>query len=271
MTRTAPPERGPATSTSLLSRERTLQGKVAVVTGCGRGIGRATARALAARGAAVVGASLHEKGAAEMAAEVGGAGLRVDVREPGHAALLVEEAMSRYGGLDVVVANAGVGYAGPFAQMPEPRIHELVDVNLRGAVVLARAALPLMLARGAGSLVFVSSIAGRVPVRDEAVYSATKAAVESFAAAVRAEVRGTGVHVGVVAPGVVATDFFRTRVRGYDRRFPRPIPPERVAESIVRLVERHAPDACVPGWLSVAPRVRGSFPRLYERLANAFG
>jgi short-subunit dehydrogenase len=138
-------------------------------------------------------------------------------------------------------------------------------------MLLARAALAPMLAQRTGALVFISSIAGGVLVPRESVYSATKAAVEAFAEPLREELRGHGVTVSTVAPGVVATQFFDGRGEPYERRFPRPVAPEVIAQAVVRAVEEGRPHTVVPRWLGIAPRVRSVAPSLYRRLARRFG
>ena len=248
-----------------------LAGKVAVVTGASHGIGRATAQALSARGATVVVAGLDDDALGQLAAQVHGSSLEVDVRDPAHADEVVKHTLDRHGRLDVVVANAGIGHAGDVAAMTAERICDLVDINLRAPMLLARAALGPMLDQGAGALVFISSIAGGVLVPRESVYSATKAGVEAFAEPLREELRGTGVTVSTVAPGVVATQFFDGRGEPYDRRFPRPVRPEVIAAAVVRAIERDRRHQVVPRWLGVAPRVRGIAPALYRTLARRFG
>ena len=248
-----------------------LPGKVAVVTGASHGIGRATAHALASRGATVVAAGLDDDALEKLAAEVGGSWLGVDVRDPAHADELVKHALDRHGRLDVVVANAGIGHAGEVADMTTERVCDLVDINLRAPILLARAALGPMLEQHSGALVFISSIAGEVLVPRESVYSATKAAVEAFAEPLREELHGTGVTVSTVAPGVVATQFFDGRGEPYQRRFPRPVRPEVIAAAVVTAVEHGRRHQVVPRWLGIAPRVRAIAPSLYRTLARRFG
>lgn len=248
-----------------------LAGAVVVVTGASGGIGAATARLLAQRGAHVVGVGRNAAALAALAAETGGSAIPVDLAEPASAASIVETVLQRHGRLDAVVLGAGVGHAGAVADMSPDRVAELVDVNVRAPILLAQASIPALLRQGSGSLVFLTSIAGRVGVPGESVYSATKAALETFADAVREELRPSGVTVSTVAPGVVATEFFARRGAPYDRRFPRPMPAGRVAEAVVAAVEKGIPSQVVPRWLEVPARLSATAPVLYRALARRFG
>jgi short-subunit dehydrogenase len=255
-----------------------LRGAVVVVTGASRGIGRATGELLAGRGARVVGVARDAAALDRLDAATGGTSLAADVADLGAADRIVEHALRGYGRLDGVVVNAGIGYVGEVGQMPAARVAELVDVNLRAALLLARAGLPALRARSrdargrhAGGIVFVSSIAGAVGVPGESVYSATKAGLDSFAGLLREEVRADRIGVSTVLPGVVDTDLLRGRQVPYTRRFPRPLPPERVAAAVLRALETGAPRVFVPRWLAVPARLAGTAPGLYRALARRFG
>ena len=248
-----------------------LSGKVVVVTGASRGIGAATARALAGRGATVVGTGRDAAALSAVLCDVGGTPIVGDVRDPGHADSVVRRTLDAHGRLDAVVVNAGVGYTGPFDGMPADRIDEILDVDVRAPMQLARAALPELVRHGEGSLVFVTSIAGALLVPRESAYSAAKAAVEAFAEVLREETRGTGVHVGTVVPGAVATEFFATRGTPYNRSFPRPIPPEPVAAAVLRVIEDSAERVVVPGWLRGPVLLRRLAPRGYRTLSRRYG
>jgi short-subunit dehydrogenase len=128
-----------------------------------------------------------------------------------------------------------------------------------------------MLQRGRGRLVFVTSIAGRLGVRDEAVYAAAKAGVDVFAESLRLEVAGRGVGVTVVVPGVVSTPFFERRGRPYPRRRPRPLPATRVAQAMLTAIEGERSEVYLPAWLRVPVAVRAVTPAVYRRLARRFG
>jgi short-subunit dehydrogenase len=248
-----------------------LSGKVVVVTGASRGIGAATARALAARGATIVGTGRDAAALTAVMREVGGTPMLGDVRDEGHAGDVVRCALDHHGRIDAAVVNAGVGYTGPFADMPPDRIDQVLDVDVRAPLQLARAALPELCRNGEGALVFITSIAGALLVPRESVYSAAKAAIEAFAEVLREEARGTGLHVGTVVPGAVQTDFFANRGSAYNRSFPRPIAPEPVAAAVLRVIEDSAERVVVPGWLRGPALLRRLAPRPYRTLSRRYG
>jgi short-subunit dehydrogenase len=251
-----------------------LGGAVVLVTGASSGIGRATAHLLAARGAHVVAAGREQAALRELAESIGGTALPEDLRDPNAADRLVAAARAARGRLDGVVANAGIGHAGPVTEMTAGRVAALVDVNVRSTLQLARAAAAAFHEQATGGdprprgLVFVSSIAGAVGVPGESVYSATKAAVESFAVVLREELRPDGVTVSTVLPGVVDTAFFDRRGVPYDRRFPRPMKPERVARAVVGALETGRPRTVVPRWLAVPAWLAAAVPGPYRALAR---
>ncbi|WP_199432389.1 SDR family NAD(P)-dependent oxidoreductase [Qaidamihabitans albus] len=242
-------------------------GTRAVVTGASSGIGAATAELLARRGCHVVLAGRDGAALTEVAGRTGGRACAADLAGPDAPARLLAEA----GEVDLLVCNAGVGWAGRFEDMPLADIERLVQVNLLSVLRLVRAALPAMLARGRGHIVLVSSIAGSMGVAREAAYSASKAAVQVLAGSLRHELAGRGVGVSVVVPGVVDTAFFTRRGAPYDRRRPRPVPPERVAKALVRAAERGRAEVFVPSWLRLPARLRGLAPGPVDALQRRFG
>jgi short-subunit dehydrogenase len=254
----------------------TIDGAVVIVTGASRGIGAATARRLARRGARVVGVGRDSSALDRLDGATGGRSIAVDLRDRASSDRVVEFALESFGRIDALVLNAGVGHVGPIEAMSSDDIDQLVDTNLRAPLALARAAIDVLRTNGPvggvrGGLVFVTSIAGAVPAPDEAAYSATKAGIEAFAAALREEVRGDGIRVSTVLPGVVDTDLHRARAIPYERRFPRPIAPERVAEVIVDTLEHGHPHRFVPGWLAFPAWLYGAAPPVYRALARRFG
>jgi short-subunit dehydrogenase len=248
-----------------------LAGSVALVTGASSGIGAATAKRLARAGASVLVHGRDPGRTAETAAAVGGAAVVADLSGPDGVDALAAEALAAQGQVDVVVLNAGRGHSGPFVEMGEAEIEDLLALDLAGQIRLARRLLPGMLALRSGHLCFVSSIAGRTGVAGEAVYAAAKAGLDAFAESLRLELNGSGVTVSVVVPGVVDTDFFTHRGRPYDRATPAPVSADAVAAAIVDAVARERAEVYVPRWLQVAPTVRSLAPGPFRTLSARFG
>jgi short-subunit dehydrogenase len=248
-----------------------VRGSVCLVTGATSGIGRATAIRLAAGGAGLVLTGRDEDDLRAAARQTGGIPLRADLSDPDAGDRLAQEAVKAAGRIDVLVNNAGEGWAGAFAEMDPDHAARLVQVNLGAPIRLTRALLPDMLGRGSGHVVNVASIAGHVGVKDEAVYASTKAALIAFSESLRYELRGTPVGVSVVSPGVVRTPFFEHRGRAYERRFPKPVAPEDVAEAIAEAIEHDRAEVFVPRWMGVPARLRGGIPSVYRSLQDRFG
>lgn len=246
-----------------------LTARRALITGGSSGIGAATARAFAAHGVRVAIAGRNVAALEHVAVDTGGIFIPGDLREPGCARRTIDTAIDALGGLDIVVSNAGIGWAGPLGSMSEADIDALLDVNLRAPVHLVRAALP-HLRPGLGRLVFVGSIAGVVGVPGEAWYSATKAGLRCLADSLRAELQPAGIGVSLVSLGVVDTAYFERRRVPYERRHPRLLSANTAADAIVDAVALGRDDVLVPAWLSFPARLKASFPGLYRILAARF-
>jgi 3-oxoacyl-[acyl-carrier protein] reductase len=180
-----------------------LEGRVALVTGASRGIGAAVARALADRGVrlGLASRSGDDLGIADAVAGP------CDVRDPAALERLVADTVDRFGGLDIVVANAGAGAYGPFLDLPPEDVEEMIDLNVKGTIYTVRAALPHLLRSDAADIVTLASEAGRRGLPFEAVYCASKFAQVGFTRALDHELRPQGVRCTNVCPGGVATDF----------------------------------------------------------------
>jgi short-subunit dehydrogenase len=248
-----------------------LVGAVALITGASSGIGAATAVALARAGARLILSGRDEARLQAVAARTGALALPADLAEEDGPDQLIKAALAETGRIDVLICNAGAGWAGPIGDLPSSKATELITVNLLAPIQLARLVAPGMVARGTGRLIFVSSIAGMTGVRNEAVYAATKAGVNYLAESLGYELAGTGAGVSVVLPGVVDTPFFRHRGLPYARRMPAPIPPERVARAILQAAQRDLDIVFVPGWLRFPAWLHGTSPRTFRWLASKFG
>lgn len=196
-----------------------LDGTVALVTGASSGIGEATARVLAAQGAAVSLVARRKERLESLAVELTKAGARAlvveaDVTDQAQAADAVERTVSALGRLDTVVNNAGVMLLGPVEDAPIDEWERMVQLNVLGLLYIARAALPDLLRAAADAprrvadLVNISSIAGRVARGGSAVYNLTKFGIGAFSDALRQEVTARHVRVSLVEPGAVKTELF---------------------------------------------------------------
>ena len=182
-----------------------LNGKVALISGGGSGIGAATARMFVAEGAKVVVTGRRPGPIEAIAEEVGGVAVAGDTSDPAHVADAVAAAISAFGGLDVVVANAGGGFGGSVGDMDDDRWRMTLDVNLTGPMMLTRAALPAMLERGGGSVVLVSSVNGLAAAPSSAAYDTSKAGLIALARAIAIDYGPKGIRANAVCPGWVIT------------------------------------------------------------------
>jgi 3-oxoacyl-[acyl-carrier protein] reductase len=211
-----------------------LEGKTAVVTGASRGIGAAVARMLHDRGVnlGLASRSGDDLGLTNVVAKA------CDVRDLDALIQLCEETAARFGGIDIVVPNAGVGAYGPFLELSREHLDEMLDVNLKGTVYAVRAALPHMLGRE-GDVVTLASEAGRRGLPYEAVYCASKFGQVGLTRALDHELREHGIRCTNVCPGGVATDFALEEGRGRTEDvLPGMMTAEDVAEVVVFVLER---------------------------------
>jgi NAD(P)-dependent dehydrogenase (short-subunit alcohol dehydrogenase family) len=183
-----------------------LEGKVALVTGAASGIGLATAQAFAGAGAEVVGMDTSE-----------GADVVGDVRRRADVEAAIAAACERFGGLDVVVANAAVSVYEEFERQSEETIDLVLDTNLKGALLCAQLAIPELKRRGGGSIVFLSSVQAYVTLPGCVPYAAAKAGLVAAALALAPEVGRDGIRVNAIAPGTIDTPMLRRDLAGMNR------------------------------------------------------
>lgn len=255
----------------MAKQPRSLAGKVVAITGGARGIGRATAAALAAKGARVAIGDLDLAFGERTAQELGGGvtAFELDVTDRASFARFLEQVEERLGPLDVLVNNAGIMHLGPFAEESDAAAERQIDINLHGVITGSKLALARFLPRRTGHLVNVASTAGKAGIPGGATYSATKHAVVGLTEAIRAELRGSGVETSVVMPVPVNTELAAglPRGRGIDV-----VEPEDVADEIVSALEFPRHDVFVPRSIGIVTKVGGLLPRkVTEAIARGMG
>jgi NADP-dependent 3-hydroxy acid dehydrogenase YdfG len=206
-----------------------LEGKVAFITGASRGIGAAVARALSAQGVKL---GLASRSGANLGL-TDALGLTCDVRNLEQVERAVEATVSRFGRLDMCIANAGVGSYHSFLELPSEHLEEMIDVNLKGTIYTYRAAIPHLIASGEGDLVTIASDAGRRGLPGEAVYCASKFGQVGLTRSLDHEMREHNVRCTNICPGGVATDF--ALAEGYGRP-PEVLPGMMSAEDVAEVV-----------------------------------
>lgn len=212
-----------------------LKGRVALVTGASRGIGAAVAQALADAGVRL---ALASRSGDDLGID-GALARPCDVRDPASLDAMVAATVDRFGGLDILVINAGVGAYGPFLELPVDQLEEMIDVNVKGAIYTVRAALPHLIESTVGDLVTIASEAGRRGLPYEAVYCASKFAQVGLTSALDHELRERGVRCTNVCPGGVATDFAMGRGRTAEMpELAGMMRPQDVAETVMFVLTR---------------------------------
>lgn len=225
-----------------------IQGAVAVVTGSSSGIGAATARALARRGATVVAVARRKdrldevvetcrRFAPDSTARPG------DVRDRSFADDVVRDTQDRFGRVDIVVNNAGISPGEDVTTRAVDDAEHIMAVNFFGALYFAGSVLPGMLERRRGSIVNVTSVSGAVPTPGEPAYGASKAALSRWSHGLAVELHGTGVHVGVLSPGPIDTEIWSHTGTPYDGKL---YPPEVVSRGVVSMIERELTQLTAP-------------------------
>ncbi len=244
-----------------------LNGAVVVITGASRGIGAATARAAARRGASV-GLIARDRNALEaVAGELSGASVvaPADVTDRSSVDQAVALITDSLGPVDVLVNNAGAGgYAAVLEEDPDA-FERLMALNYLGTVHATLAVLPTMATRRRGHIVNVASVAGRLGAPFEAAYSASKFAVVGFTESLAAEMAAFEVACSLVEPGPVNTSFTDTRGVPFQRRYPRPLKPEQIADAVISAVERDRFEQIRPRWLRIGVLTRAIAPGLYRK------
>jgi short-subunit dehydrogenase len=257
-----------------------INGRVAAITGASSGIGLACAEGLARNGVAVVlGARRADRLAAavDRIREAGGRAeaVEMDVTVEADVVRLTSRAVEAFGGLDIMICNAGFGYYGTVEETPSSVMQRMMDVNFMGSFHGARASLPIFRKQDHGHLILISSIVGRRAIPFMSGYSATKAAQAAFVDALRSEFAGTGIHATAVYPVSTETEFRTAMQRDYGH-FVEGVGPkqsvEEVAEAIVNCIRRpraelypHVVSRALPILSALAPAFTDRLVRKYGR------
>lgn len=218
-----------------------LAGRTAVVTGASRGIGAATARALAAAGARVALMARTGEQLDALAAETGGVSVPCDLRDTAALTAGVEVALNRLGAApDILVNNAGVFRVAPLDELPSESIQDAVALNLTAPLLTVRAFLPGMRKRKSGHIVTIGSIADRAIFEGNALYSATKFGARAMHEVLRAELKGSGIRATLVSPGSTDTAIWDDAGEGEFPPRSAMLSPDAVADAVLYAVTREA-------------------------------
>ncbi|SEP75900.1 Short-chain dehydrogenase [Lentzea xinjiangensis] len=254
-----------------------VTGKVVLITGAARGIGAEVAGRLAARGARLALVGLEKDRLEEVARQTGGKAWEADVTDWDVLERVMNEAAEHFGGIDVVVANAGIAATGFVRSMDPKAFERVIEVNLLGVWRTVRTALP-HLVKSRGYCLVVSSLAAIVHIPGNAAYSAAKAGCEAFADSLRAEVRHLGVDVGTAYFSWISTDMvdsadqhpvFGKLRKGMPGLAGKKYPVRDVGKAVVKGIEKRAKAIHVPGWVGALKYFRAFTPVVVDRQAVA--
>lgn len=246
-----------------------LKDAIVCITGGGRGIGAATARAMADRGARVVIGDIDLGHARQVADEIGhgAVALKLDVASPDSFMGFIDHARS-LGPVAVMINNAGIQRTGAFTEQSLESQHREIAINLGGVITGMRLVLPDMLLRDKGHIVNVASMAGKMSVPGAAVYTASKFGVVSLSRAVRSEIAGSRVTITTILPAAVSTEL----TAGLDIRGVPTVSPERVAREIVASCRHGRAEVTLPQWLAPVGTVEHALPeRMGEYVKRLVG
>ncbi|HEY7428898.1 MAG TPA: SDR family oxidoreductase [Gemmataceae bacterium] len=259
-----------------MGQRRKLNGLRIVITGASQGIGKALAEAAARRGARVLAAARSDALLAELTQKVRAAGgvletVHADITRREDREAMAGAALRNFGGIDVLINNAGIGATGHFAEVSPERLRAIMEVNFFALVETTRQFLPLLRLGTTPAIVNISSIAGKrgIPARSE--YSASKFAVQGFSEALRTELAKDGIDVLIVCPGLTQTNFSHNMLEqkaALQLDHLRGMTAEAVAEATLRTLERGRNEVCLSLNGRLIVLVNRLFPRLADRIAR---
>ncbi len=251
-----------------------IKDRVIVITGASNGIGKQLALDLAAHGAVVVGCGRSIARLKETLKEVRRTSpsslmIGCDVSDAEQVQGMIAKIIADFGKIDVLINNAGVGMRKPFVETVLETIEEIMRVNYLGAVYCTHAALPSMIARGSGHVVNISSVAGLIGTLNMGAYCASKFAMNGWSESLYHELKPLGIHVSIVCPGPVATEFardFRDSVPQSPRNLI--VSMEAVSRAVIRIIENKRFEVILPWRLALMSALRRHTPRIFRALAQ---
>ncbi|PQQ27651.1 3-oxoacyl-ACP reductase FabG [Photorhabdus hindustanensis] len=209
-----------------------LDGKIALVTGASRGIGRAIAELLAERGAYIIGTATSEKGAEVISTYLGekGKGFVLDVTDPESIEQLMTTIRTEWGGLDILVNNAGITADNLVMRIKDDEWQHVIDTNLSSVFRMSKAAMRFMIKKRYGRIISIGSVVGSMGNAGQASYAAAKAGIVGFSKTLAREVISRGITVNVVAPGLIETDMLKALPEAQLANFSSDIPAQRLGD-----------------------------------------
>ena len=248
--------------------------QVILITGASNGIGRQLAVDLAARGAIVAGCGRSIPRLKEVLAEVRRASPRsvmigCDVGDAEQVRGMMAKLLADYDKIDILINNAGVGMRQRFVDMPLATVEEIMRTNFLGAVYCAHEVLPSMIARGAGHIVNISSVAGKIGTLNMAAYCGSKFALNGWSESLYHELKPLGVKVSMICPGPVQTDFNRD-FRDSEPKSPAQlfVTTEAVCREVLNAIEKNKFEVILPRWLAFLCACQRHMPNLFRYLAQ---
>ena len=230
------------------SIQRTLSmdftNQVVLITGASQGIGRCLAGDFAKRGATVVGCGRSRERLQETLDEIRAASptsavIACDVGDRAQVRAMIDQALTTFGKIDILINNAGIGTRRPFAETSLDTIEEIMRTNFLGMVYCTHEVLPSMISRGSGHIVNISSVSGHIGTLNMAAYCASKFAMNGFSESLYHELRPLGIHVSVVSPGPVKTDFSRAFADVPPKSpLSLAVTPQAVSRAVIKIIER---------------------------------
>jgi len=244
------------------------------ITGASAGIGRQLASDLAARGAVVVGCGRSRDRLVESLKLVrktspGSLMIACDIGDPGQVRAMMAQVLRDFGKIDILINNAGIGMRKAFIDTPLDSIEAILRTNYLGAVYCTKEVLPSMIARGAGHIVNISSGAGKIGTLNMSAYCASKFAINGWSESLYHELKPLGIHVSVVCPGPVPTDFSRD-FRNTEPKSPAAlfVSAAAVSLAVLRAIERNRFEIIIPRWLDLICGFQRLSPGLFRFLAH---